>query len=74
LATLDFIRFTLSLLFELAQVSLNDIPSFCTVQLGVISKLAEGTLCPTTSLINVWKSTSPKTDPWGMSLVTSFPS
>jgi len=38
----------------------------CTAQLGVISKPAGSTLCVPlpVSLIKVFKSTSPKTDPW----------
>lgn len=49
------------------QVPLAGIPSFsrvsCTVQFGVICKLAEGALDPTMSLIKILKSIGPKTEP-----------
>ena len=57
---------------------LDCIPSFhfvnSTTQLGVISKLAEGTHSIPLSglLIKMLKSTSSKTDSWSMPLVTSL--
>jgi len=63
-------------LFKPVQIPLNGISSFycvnCTTHLGVISKLAEGTLDPTMLLIKILKSTGVRTEPWGTPLMTGL--
>ena len=59
--------------FEIIEVHLDGVIFFCCIksitQLGVISKLAECALDPSSlSLIKMLKSTRPKVDPWGTSL------
>ena len=54
-------------LLELVQMPLNGTLSLrrvnCTTQLGVVSKLAEGALNPTMSLMKILNSIGPSTDP-----------
>jgi len=63
-------------LLDLVQVPLDGMLSFwlvnCTAQLGVICKLAEGTLSLTMSLMKILNNSGPSMDPWGTALVTSI--
>ena len=56
LALLNHLRFIWAHLLRFVKVPLGDIPSFChinyTIQLGFISKLAEGALIPTIYVID----------------------
>lgn len=55
------------------QVTLGDIPSFCITWLSVISRLAGVHSTPQSkSLIKMFKSTNPKTDPRRTPLMTSL--
>ena len=63
-------------LFEYVQLPLDGILFFycvnCITQLGVLRKLAEGTLNSAMSLIKMLKSTGPQTHLWRTPLMTSL--